>query len=232
MRRLVMLLVLVVVLVPGEVRAQDADQLFTGANALYEQGRWSDAASEYLRILDSGAESAPLHLNLGSSYYQLGRTGDAFYHFMKALRLDPSLHEARQNMHYLQGAEFIPPVPSPRYLLLVRIAWLGSFLLIIGAAAVTIRSRAGAGRISAGLLIAGVLVAGIALIASARGFSGVDVLTRGPAPAFATHDGLDRSGFDISEGSIVRVIDRRGPRLLVEADGRQGWVDAYRVRSL
>lgn len=230
MKRLVMLLVLV--LAAGEVRAQDADQLFAGANALYEQGQWSAAASEYLRILDLGAESAPLHLNLGSAYYQLGRTGDAFYHFMNALRLDPSLHEARQNLHYLQGADFIPPVPSPRYMLLVRLAWLGSLLLIIGAAAVTIRSRAGAGRISAGLLIAGVLIAGIALGASARGYSSVDVLTRGPAPAFATHDGLERSGFDISEGSIVRVIDRQGPRLLVEADGRQGWVDAYRVRSL
>ena len=226
-------LVLAVVLLPIRAAAQGTEAAFANANALYESGQWSSAAAEYHQLLEAGIESGPLHLNLGSAYYQMERPGEALYHFLRALRLDPSLDEARQNLRYVRGTDDIPyPAPSQRALLLIRWTWIVSLLLIVGAVAATIRWRSRASAPASTLLAAGIILAGGALAASAVVSRPVDILTRGPAPAYATHDGLDRMGYEVPEGARVRIIDRSGPRLLVEADGRRGWVDAHRVRSL
>ncbi|MEQ9581057.1 MAG: tetratricopeptide repeat protein, partial [Arenibacter sp.] len=49
------------------------EQLFDEATAFYNQGEYSKAADNYLKILENGEHSAELYFNLGNTYYKLNK---------------------------------------------------------------------------------------------------------------------------------------------------------------
>lgn len=90
--------------VPGE---------FDAANQRYDKGDFQGARTAYEALVKSGNYSANLFYNLGNADYRLGRKGDAFVAYERALALDPAHPETRANLALLRdetGARL--PTPS------------------------------------------------------------------------------------------------------------------------
>jgi tetratricopeptide (TPR) repeat protein len=71
--------------------AQDAD-------SLYRIEDYQGAAAGYEAVLADGFASADLYYNLGNTYYRLERYGLAILNYERALRLNPGMDDAEQNL--------------------------------------------------------------------------------------------------------------------------------------
>ncbi|MCC9606150.1 BatD family protein [Blastopirellula sp. JC732] len=68
------------------------------------------AATKYGQLVDDGVHSPELYVNLANAQLQLGSTGKAIANYDRALAIDGSNHQARQNLAAAKAA--IAPSPS------------------------------------------------------------------------------------------------------------------------
>jgi tetratricopeptide (TPR) repeat protein len=94
MKRILFLLLIITNL----VNAQNVDSLFVTANNLYKAGKFEDAIKEYEIIESKKLVSLELYYNLGNSYYKLNKVGPAIYYYEKALNIDSSNEDVRNNL--------------------------------------------------------------------------------------------------------------------------------------
>lgn len=73
------------------------------ADSAYASGRYDEALEIYNKIASSQGVSAPLYFNMGNAYYKKGDSGNAVLCYLRALRLDPSLSEANDNLTFLRS---------------------------------------------------------------------------------------------------------------------------------
>ena len=78
--------------------AQDA--AFEQANRLYEQGKYSEAATAYHRLLGTNATSATLYFNLGNAWFKAGQVGRALAAWRQAERIAPRDPDVRFNLEF------------------------------------------------------------------------------------------------------------------------------------
>jgi tetratricopeptide (TPR) repeat protein len=100
------ILLLLLVLVPGAGLAAAADgpqSLFDRAAGDYRDGHYDEASKGYAAILAQGIEDPRVHYNLANAYFKLGRLGPAILQYERALRLDPTDGEARDNLVLARG---------------------------------------------------------------------------------------------------------------------------------
>lgn len=76
----------------------------TGADKLYRQGEYEQAAQKYRQALKSGRDSAIIEFNLGAALYKQELYPEAAEHFQRALLSDDS--ELRKKAHYNLGNTF------------------------------------------------------------------------------------------------------------------------------
>lgn len=90
------------------------EQLFEEATAFYNQGEYTKAADNYLKILDNREHSAELYFNLGNTYYKLNKIAPSIYYYEKALLLKPNDRDIRNNLAYAQNMtlDAIEPLPQ------------------------------------------------------------------------------------------------------------------------
>ncbi|MCM4150490.1 tetratricopeptide repeat protein [Arenibacter sp. N53] len=90
------------------------EQLFDQATTSYNEGEYTKAANNYLKILESGEHSAELYFNLGNTYYKLNNIAPSIYYYEKALLLKPSDQDIRTNLAYAQNMtlDAIEPLPQ------------------------------------------------------------------------------------------------------------------------
>jgi tetratricopeptide (TPR) repeat protein len=114
MRRRLPLLLLVLLLFAGPVRADEASQLFNEANQLYLQAKYPDAIARYEKILQSGYESGELYYNLGNAYYKSGKIQNAILEYERAKELLPRDEDVQFNLQLanLQVVDKIDVVPK------------------------------------------------------------------------------------------------------------------------
>jgi tetratricopeptide (TPR) repeat protein len=94
MKRILFLLLIITNL----VNAQNVDSLFVNANNLYKAGKFEDAIKKYEIIESKKLVSLELYYNLGNSYYKLNKVGPAIYYYEKALNIDSSNEDVRNNL--------------------------------------------------------------------------------------------------------------------------------------
>lgn len=110
------IVILAIVLLPIAMRAQyEGDSIkantqgtFTGkdavdkwiaeGNEMYRNGNYDMAVDLYGLALSSGLSNADLYYNAGNAYYRTGQMGLAILNYERALRLKPSMTDARQNL--------------------------------------------------------------------------------------------------------------------------------------
>lgn len=87
----------------GESSASTVRELFESGNSAYEQGRYQEAAAAYDKILGYGVVDPRVLYNLANAHYKMGRLGAAILNYERALRLDPSDRDVRDNLEYARG---------------------------------------------------------------------------------------------------------------------------------
>ena len=73
-------------------------ELATNADNSYRMGDYPAAIEGYEAVLSAGQTSANLYYNLGNAYYREGQMAQAILNYERALRLKPSMDEARENL--------------------------------------------------------------------------------------------------------------------------------------
>ena len=74
-----------------ELYARDGD-------SCYRMGDYAGAIDIYQSVLASGFDSPELYYNLAGAYYRQGDITHAILNYERALRLKPSMHDARENL--------------------------------------------------------------------------------------------------------------------------------------
>lgn len=94
-----MLIFAVLVLAPL-AKAEDVASAFNEANKLYEQGRFSDAAAGYEKIINSGSASSRVYFNLGNAYLKSGQMGRAIVAYLNSEKLSPRDPDVHSNLQF------------------------------------------------------------------------------------------------------------------------------------
>ena len=75
--------------------------LFADANAQYAEGNYEEAATQYLEII-AEHPSAEVYYNLGNAYFKQGELSQSILAYERALRLEPSMKDAKHNLQFAQ----------------------------------------------------------------------------------------------------------------------------------
>lgn len=237
------LLFTVLAILALSLRALAADDFtgkFDAANKLYEQGRFSEAATAYETLVQAGSVSPALYFNLGNARYKSGQLGQAIAAYRRAGQLAPRDPDVRANLQFARNQVQNPTLPPNRWerwlgklsldewtALTATTFWLCLLTLVLGqlrpAWKASLRNLAlGSGLATVGL--------GICL-ASALSMS------TWPVAIVAVHDGAIRSGpldeaqtvLTVHDGAELAVLDTKDNWLQVSAGQRSGWVKRGQV---
>ena len=86
--------------------------LFADANAQYAEGNYAEAAAQYEQILaeqpstgvaDLPSDYAVVYYNLGNAYFKQGELAQSILAYERALRLKPSMKDAKHNLEFAQS---------------------------------------------------------------------------------------------------------------------------------
>lgn len=107
-------LLFLLLMVANSLVAQDVDSLFTKGNTLYKNGEFEAAINSYKKIEAKDSISAELYLNLGNAYYKLNKVGPTIFYYEKALKLEPSNKDVKNNLVFAKrlALDTIKEVPK------------------------------------------------------------------------------------------------------------------------
>ena len=223
--------------------AESSEAVFDGANKLYEQGKYAEAATAYEQLAKTGRISEALFFNWGNALFKGGKIGQAIAAYRQAEGLAPRDPDVRANLQFarnqVQGSTLKPDAIS---LWLGRLslnewAWLAagslwSWLLLLAATQLRPALKS---------VLKSYVVALAILTAVAAALCGTDFyLSRVVAKAIviapettARLAPLDESqtAFLLHDGAEVLVLDQKDQWLQVQVDSRRtGWVHAEAVK--
>ena len=95
--------ILITLVCAGKILAADVAADFSAANKLYAEGKFSDAANAYEKIIQSGAQSPALWFNAGSAEFKAGHLGKAIASYRQAELLAPRDAELRANLAFVRN---------------------------------------------------------------------------------------------------------------------------------
>ncbi|MSU36300.1 MAG: hypothetical protein EXS36_14630 [Pedosphaera sp.] len=81
----------------------DVGAEFAAANQLYEQGRFSEAASAYEKLIERGTDTTGLHYNLANARYKAGQPGAALAHWRLAESANPRQPDLALNLQFARA---------------------------------------------------------------------------------------------------------------------------------
>lgn len=253
MKRIPGILILLLILLAAPHGWSQADSLFHKAAEAYNEGAYQEAAGYYEAILEDNRHSAALYYNLGNAYYKMGEIAPSIYYYEKALLLDPSDPEIRNNLSFAQNMtlDAIQPLPqteiSRAYESLLywfgidQWAYLGiafMILFVLGSLAFYQLASPNKKRIA---LLAGLLFLLLAISATALAYLQYRAYLRDqPAIVFAGEVAVraepnrgSETAFQLHEGTKVQVRDSLADWRKIELeDGQTGWMPAEALRVL
>jgi tetratricopeptide (TPR) repeat protein len=237
--------VIIAILWTSALIAQTPGQKFQQANSLYQQGKFSEAASAYEEILRSGYTGGALTFNLANAYYKQGNMGKAILNYERTLRFLPGDDDVHHNLQ-LANLQIVDKIePAPRLFLwdlwedikaafsMDGITWTSYLLLLVVLAALTmvILARTYAMR-KAGLLttiIGGVLfvLSVIILVGKVADADRPDdaIVTTAIVTVKNSPDAQSTDAFVLHAGVKVRITESIGEWVRIRlADGKVGWI--------
>lgn len=219
----------IVAIMAMPVRLTASHAIIQEADSAYTRDDFSLAATLYSQAIDSLGSSAALYYNLGNAYYRLGRPGLAIVNYERALRLDPSNRNARENLEFVNGRITDQVGDSGTFLSntferIITLAhpdtwgWLalGSFVLLIGSVALYVFSSSVPLRKTGffgGLILLFVTVGAniIAYCGARRATSHTTAIVTVPSTILSTSPRTpkDRTeeAFLLHEGTRVEILD-------------------------
>lgn len=85
------------------ISAASSQELLLKADTAYTKADYGVALELYNQVLDSLGTSAELYYNIGNAYYRTGNVAQSILAYERALRLDPTLSEARANLDFVNS---------------------------------------------------------------------------------------------------------------------------------
>ena len=218
------------------------------ARALYDAGRYADAAAAYEKLAASAPRDSAFQYDLGTANFKAGRLGRATASFERAFALDPRDSDIRFNLAFAlrrAGEDFVPPGTPPALFWiftalsereLAGLHWLAAWTaLLLAGAGLLARARRPALAPWAGGAAAAWLFFGLwwaCLRAALPPDRGVVVspraeLRHGPGQNFGV-------AFTVPEGRRVRVLQAAGAWIEVGVlkEGARGWIEADAIERL
>ena len=78
-------------------------EAMAATNALYEDGRYEQAARSFQQLVDKGYGDPVLYYNLGNAYFKQGDIGRAILNYLRAERLAPRDDDIRANLDFARS---------------------------------------------------------------------------------------------------------------------------------
>jgi tetratricopeptide (TPR) repeat protein len=237
--------ILFVLVFAGEIFAADVAANFSAANKLYAEGKFTDAANAYEKILPTGAASPALYFNYGNAEFKSGNLGRAIAAFHRAELLAPRDSEIRANLAFVrnqvQGAtvresfwqNWLGNLSLNEWTIFSTIAFWLTFLLL---AARQIRPALAAKLKSATWIFAALtFFSGTILGVQAANHFSKQTAVIISAAATARSGPFDdaQNAFAARDGAELFVLDRRDDWVQVaDGSGKIGWLQNKLVEIL
>ncbi|ASZ10291.1 SH3 domain-containing protein [Chitinophaga pendula] len=246
---------LLLLVITSSVQAQQTSPQasFDNANKLYQQKKFSEAATAYQQLIDAGYTSQELYFNAGNAYYKANQTGLAVYNFEKVLLRDPDNAGARHNLALAnQRVEgYIAPLPllffqrwwihwqqlhSPNGWATGALVLFWIFAVVLGLYLFANRFRQHTG-IRWSSYVAGTLF-GVYLLMSIGAYAGAHshhtgIITVESVKMKTAPDQHSKELQDIKGGMKVEVLDSTSDFCKIElADGKTGWIACAAIKRL
>jgi hypothetical protein len=239
------LVLLASLVLAGNVFAADVVADFSAANRLYAEGKFSDAATAYEKILQTGGQSSALLFNYANAEFKSGHLGKAIAAYQQAAQLSPRDAELRANLAFVRNQVPGATLRESRWQ-----NWLGVFTLNEGAMLTAVLLW-----LTFALLIARQLrpalmpklrtltrVSVIMTVFSATvlGLQAVNHFYSGTAVVITDNTTVRSGPFDDAQsafitrdGAELSVLDRRDDWVQVaDGAGKSGWLPAKQVEIL
>jgi tetratricopeptide (TPR) repeat protein len=223
----------------------DVSSNFEEANKLYEEGKFSEAAAAYEKIVRGGLASPELYFNLGNAQFKSGRIGRAILNYRLAEQLAPRDPDVRANLRFARnsvgGTTGVPAgwrraisrLNLNEWTILTAGAlWLWFTLLTLGQWRPTLKKSLGGYTGTAGA--AGALLA-VCLGAACYERYAVTSAVVTAHEAVVRYGPLDESQsyFTARDGTELTVLDKKGDWLQVtDRAKRIGWVRRAQVVTM
>jgi len=240
-----LLAVITVWVLPGRMAAADSSAGFNGANKLYAEGKFAEAAAGYEKILLTGQVSPALYFNYANAEFKSGNLGRAIAAYRRAAQLVPRDAEVRANLEFARSQVSGPTRRENRWesglSTLTLNEWTGlaavAFWLmfaLLAAGQLRPALKPALRRLTLSAVIA-TLLAGACL-----GFDAALQFSRQTAVIVAP-DATVRSGpfddaqsaFIANNGAEFSVLNRRSDWMQVtDGSGRIGWLPQKEVEML
>jgi tetratricopeptide (TPR) repeat protein len=103
MKRTIIYIFILLGIVAPTISAKTTARLIEQADSAYTTDDFATAAQLYTQAIDSIGSSTALYYNLGNAYYRMGHLGKAIVNYERALRLDPTNQDARDNLEFVNA---------------------------------------------------------------------------------------------------------------------------------
>lgn len=246
-------LIISLLMMVSVVWGQEPQTLAQQGDELYRHGQYDSALALYNEALAAGYTSAELHYNVGNTYYRLEQLGPAVLYYERALRLKPSMKEAKENLALANSKTQDRIVELPRLFLVNwyyalcthitpktwRVIWLVLFALLAAAVATFMLSRELPLRkatfslaIAAGVLL---LLATVLLVSSTRHYNAhAEAIVM--EEAIAVRNSPEQQSLEkliLHEGTKVTVTESlAGWEKITLADGTTGWCESHNIERI
>ena len=224
-------------------RADDVPSAFEQANKLYEQGKFTEAAAAYEKLIVSERVSPALYFNFGNALFKSGRIGRAILNYRLAEQLAPRDPDVRANLRFarnqVSGADAQSPIWWRRWIghltlnewtVLAAVAvWLWFGLLALAQWRPALKKSLGGYTATVGVAAA--------LLSVCLAVAGYDRFQVKPAIVVASeavvrYGPLDESNryYTVRDGAELKILDAKGDWLeVIDRFGRIGWLRREQV---
>jgi tetratricopeptide (TPR) repeat protein len=229
----------------GNLYASDISADFSAANKLYAEGKFSDAAAGYEKILQTGGQSPALLFNYGSAEFKAGHLGRAIAAYRQAAQLSPRDSEIRANLAFVRNQVQGGTARGIRWqnwagiltlnegaVLTAVLFWLTFALLIARQLRPALVPKLStATRIFVTLTLFSGMVLGLQAASHFYGTTAVVIADNVTARSGPFEDA--QNAFTARDGAELSVLDRRdGWVQVADGAGKSGWLPAKQVEVL
>ena len=220
------------------------DSLIAKANAAYDAHQYQQALELYTQVDTTFGSSAGLYYNMGNTAYRLKDRAHAILFYEKALKLDPTYSQARENLQYIREKSQLDLNSADSWFntILGTNGWatvaLVAFVLALIAVAVVVASESGLRRLIAfysaivlGVVTIAALVMAFHMHRLQANKNQAVIVNTDVVGHSSPHAGNDKQKSDksikLDEGMKVIVIDRMAGK------SQQGKADSpwYKVQT-
>jgi len=239
--------------VPAVGQSAAAETHLGRADQLYLSGDYSGAREEYLKIINSGYESAALYYNAGNSCYKLGQIPSAILFYERALLISPRDEDIRFNLNLANQLVIDKINPVSEFFVKRWIkslassasinAWaiLSLIVFIVLAGVLVILYATHGFKYRQALITAGTLMILIWITSLIFTVMQDQRINHGNyaivfAPSITAKSSPDNGGTDLfvlHEGLKIKIADQVGTWIRIRlADGNEAWIPSSTVEKI